>query len=112
MATVAGNRGPAVVVANGMESEPASEKDQALLARGPHLVLDGIALAADAVGAAEAHLCLARTRDRLTDGVLAAVDERQRSGLDRIKVHVHEVPHHYVSSEETSLVHWLNGGEA
>jgi NADH:ubiquinone oxidoreductase subunit F (NADH-binding) len=25
---------------------------------------------------------------------------------------VQDVPHHYVSSEETSLVHWLNGGEA
>ncbi len=25
---------------------------------------------------------------------------------------VHEVPHQYVSSEETALVHWLNGGEA
>jgi NADH:ubiquinone oxidoreductase subunit F (NADH-binding) len=112
MRTVAANRGPAVVVANGMESEPASEKDQALLARAPHLVLDGIALAAEAVGATEAYLCLARTRDWLIDIVLAAVSERQRAGLDEVLVSVHDLPHHYVSSEETSLVHWLNGGEA
>ncbi len=112
MRTVASKRGPAVVVANGMESEPASEKDQALLARAPHLVLDGIALAAEAVGANEAHLCLARTRDWLIDIVLAAASERQQAGLDRIPVSVHDLPHHYVSSEETSLVHWLNGGEA
>ena len=112
MRAVASKRGPAVVVANGMESEPASEKDQALLARAPHLVLDGIAVAAEAVGATEAHLCLARTRDWLVDIVMAAVSERQRAGLDHVQVSVHDLPHHYVSSEETSLVHWLNGGDA
>jgi len=112
MRTVASKRGPAVVVANGMESEPASEKDQALLARAPHLVLDGIGLAAEAVGAREAHLCLPRTRDWLVDIVLAAIAERQRTGIDPVPISLHELPHHYVSSEESSLVHWLNGGEA
>jgi NADH:ubiquinone oxidoreductase subunit F (NADH-binding) len=110
--SVASGQGPAVVVANGMESEPASEKDQALLARAPHLVLDGIALAAEAVGAAEAHLCLAQDRDWLTDIVTAAVAERDRAGLDRIPVTVHRVPERYTASEESALVHWLNGGEA
>ena len=112
MRGVASKRGPAVVVANGMESEPASEKDQALLARAPHLVLDGIALAAEAVGARDAHLCLAHTRDWLIDIVLAAVEERRRADVDPVPVSVHDLPHNYVSSEETSLVHWLNGGEA
>jgi NADH:ubiquinone oxidoreductase subunit F (NADH-binding) len=112
MRTVASERGPCVVVANGMESEPASEKDQALLARAPHLVLDGIALAAHAVGAREAHLCMARTRDWLIESVAAAIEERQRADIDPVPVYVHDLPHHYVSSEETSLVHWLNGGDA
>jgi NADH:ubiquinone oxidoreductase subunit F (NADH-binding) len=112
MRSVGSRRGAAVVVANGMESEPASEKDQALLARAPHLVLDGIELAASAVGATSAHLCVARTRPWLTDIVLGAVSQRQHAGLDRVQVEVHELPHNYVSSEETSLVHWLNGGEA
>jgi len=110
--SVAAGRGPAVVVANGMESEPASEKDQALLARAPHLVLDGLALAAEAVGASEAHLCLAQDRDWLTDIVTAAVAEREHARLDRIPVTVHRVPERYTASEESALVHWLNGGEA
>jgi len=112
MRTVASKRGPAVVIANGMESEPASEKDQALLARAPHLVLDGITLAAEAVGANEAHLCLPRSRAWLADIVLTAADERRRAGADPVPINVHLMPHHYVSSEETSLVQWLNGGEA
>lgn len=109
---VAGRRGPAVVVANGMESEPASQKDHTLLARAPHLVLDGATLAAESVRADVVHVCLPRTRPDLADHVRRAVAERERSGICEAAVKVHEVPHHYVSSEETSLVRWLNGGEA
>jgi NADH:ubiquinone oxidoreductase subunit F (NADH-binding) len=112
MSAVAERRGPAVVVANGMESEPASEKDQALLARAPHLVLDGAVLAAHAVGADIVHVCLDRTRTWQVDEVLRAVDERQRAGRDPVPVLVQELPRHYVASEETALVRWLNGGEA
>ncbi|MFJ9906838.1 NADH-ubiquinone oxidoreductase-F iron-sulfur binding region domain-containing protein [Streptomyces sp. NPDC101152] len=110
--TVAAGRGTAVVVANGMESEPASRKDETLLDLAPHLVLDGAALAAAAVGADVAHLCLPRTRQDQTDALREAVGERQRAGTDPFPVQVHELPHHYVSSEETSLVRWLNGGDA
>ena len=109
---VAGRRGRAVVVANGMESEPASEKDQALLARAPHLVLDGAALAARAVGADTVHICLDRTRRRQADDIVQAIAERWEARLDEAQFLVHELPHRYVSSEETAVVRWLNGGEA
>jgi NADH:ubiquinone oxidoreductase subunit F (NADH-binding) len=112
MRAVAARRRQAVVVANGMESEPASEKDQALLARAPHLVLDGATAAALAVGADTVHICLDRTRESQVDEVLAAVEERRRSGLDPVRLLVHELPGHYVASEETALISWLNGGEA
>jgi NADH:ubiquinone oxidoreductase subunit F (NADH-binding) len=112
MRAVAARRRPAVVVANGMESEPASEKDQALLARAPHLVLDGATAAALAVGADTVHICLDRTRESQVDEVLGAVEERRLAGLDPVRLLVHELPGHYVASEETALVSWLNGGEA
>ncbi|MEZ0090756.1 NADH-ubiquinone oxidoreductase-F iron-sulfur binding region domain-containing protein [Streptacidiphilus sp. EB129] len=109
---VATGRGPAVVIANGMESEPASAKDRTLLALAPHLVLDGIALAARAVGADQAHLCIARTRPEQARELRAALAERDRRGLDTVPVQLHQLPHHYVSSEESALVNWLNGGDA
>jgi NADH:ubiquinone oxidoreductase subunit F (NADH-binding) len=112
LAAVASGRGPAVVVVNGMESEPASRKDQALLAMAPHLVLDGAATAARAVGAGAVHLCLDGTRLAQIETVRRAVAERQQAGLDRIPVQVHEVPPGYVASEETALVRWLNTGLA
>jgi NADH:ubiquinone oxidoreductase subunit F (NADH-binding) len=112
MRAVADRRGPAVVVANGVESEPASHKDQALLARAPHLVLDGALLAARAVGADTVHVCLDRTRDGQADGVLRAITERQRAGLGEVAMLAHGLPRRYVASEETSLIRWLNGGEA
>ncbi len=109
---VAARRGPAVVVANGMEGEPASAKDHALLTRSPHLVLDGASLAAEAVRADVVHVCLPRTKPGLAEQVRGAIFDRQRSGLPGAPVEVHDVPDHYVSSEETSLVRWLNGGDA
>src|SRR5438105_11439899 len=47
-----------VVVANGTEGEPASAKDKLLLQSAPHLVLDGVVLAAEAVGARRAIICV------------------------------------------------------
>ena len=110
--SVADRRGPAVVVANGMESEPLSRKDQALLARAPHLVLDGAVMAALATGAATIHVCLDGTRAGQAGAVRSAAEERRQAGLDPVPIVVHELPPRYTASEETALVRWLNGGEA
>ncbi|HEX5189140.1 MAG TPA: NADH-ubiquinone oxidoreductase-F iron-sulfur binding region domain-containing protein, partial [Streptosporangiaceae bacterium] len=112
MRAVASGRGHAVVVANGMESEPASEKDKALLARAPHLVLDGAVLAATAIGAGAVELCLPRERTWLWSVIDEAIAERERAGLNLVRVTAHALPSHYVSSEESSVTAWLNGGDA
>jgi NADH:ubiquinone oxidoreductase subunit F (NADH-binding) len=99
-----------VVVANGAESEPASGKDRLLLARAPHLVLDGIALAAEAVGAARGYLILHEGQDELALQLAAAVDEREDVGQNRAPVQVVTVPRGYVASQETAVISQLNGG--
>lgn len=107
MAVAAGRR-RAVVVANGAESEPASDKDHALLTVAPHLVIDGMALAAMAVGADEAILCVHRG-DPLAVTVRAAI--AQRIG-DPVPVRLVETPVRFVASEESALVNFLNTGDA
>jgi NADH:ubiquinone oxidoreductase subunit F (NADH-binding) len=103
----AGLRG-AVVVANGMESEPASAKDASLLARTPHLVLDGIALAAEAAAARSAYLCVRRQAQ--ADMLAAAIAER--GAHDPVTVKLVLIPEGFVSSAESALVRYLNGGPA
>jgi NADH:ubiquinone oxidoreductase subunit F (NADH-binding) len=107
-----GSPAGSVVVANGVESEPASGKDAVLLTRAPHLVLDGIQLAAEAVGAAEAYLCVDGQDERLTRRLAAALAEREHAGLSRLPVTLVPIYGSYVASEETALVNYLNDGPA
>ncbi len=107
MRAVADRPGPAAVVVNGCEGEPASLKDRLLLGVAPHLVLDGAMTAARAVGAREIFLCVHDGADLRT-----ALAERRRAGLATLPVRVRRVPARYVAGEETALVGWLNGGEA
>ena len=99
-----------IVVVNGMEGEPASAKDRYLLSVAPHLVLDGLALAAAEVDADAAVIAVRRDRTDAVHSIERALAERHRVGLDRIEPSVHQGPPRYVGGEETALVHWLNGG--
>ena len=110
MRSVASGPGPAVVVANGAEGEPASGKDRLLLTRAPHLVLDGIALAAYAVGANEAYLCVHGQEVDVLAGLEDAVEERNAAHIDAVPVQVVGIPGRYVSSEQSAIVQYLNGG--
>lgn len=109
MRTVSAGGGRAVVVANGMEGEPAAHKDALLLRVTPHLVLDGIDLAAAAVGADRAHLVVHRGSDAARSARAALAE---RSPVRGLTLTLEELPGRYVSSEESALVHWLNGGDA
>lgn len=109
---VAGQRGRAVVVANGTEGEPASGKDKALLRTKPHLVLDGVALAAAAVDADEAIVAVGRSAQRERAVLERALAERRERRLDAVRIRVESAPDRFVAGEETALIQWLNGGPA
>ena len=112
LAAVASGRGAKAVVANGTEGEPASSKDQVLLALAPHLVLDGAAIAAEAVGADDVFVCVDRSHKAVVRSVNAALGERRRAGVDRVRLQMAEAPSRYLTGEESALVRWLSGAEA
>ena len=109
LAIVAAARGRKVVVANGAESEPASRKDELLLQVAPHLVLDGLQLAAEAVGAGEARLYLHRGAG---SGVRRALAGRRARGLDRLEVTITETPPRFLAGQESAVVNLIGGGPA
>ena len=110
MRSVVTSPGRAVVVANGAEGEPASCKDRLLLTRVPHLVLDGIALAAFAVKADEAYLVVHGQETELLASLEDAIAERQSVGVDPVPIQLAGIPGRYVSSEQSSIVQFINGG--
>ena len=97
----------AVVIGNGTEGEPISAKDKVLMAQSPHLVLDGAAVAADLVGAAEAIIV---AHPAVSDIMAAAVAERRRAGLDRAALSVVPAADRFVAGEASAVVHWLERG--
>jgi NADH:ubiquinone oxidoreductase subunit F (NADH-binding) len=110
MRAVASARGKAIVVVNATEGEPASMKDRLLLQSLPHLVLDGAVLAAAAVGADEAIVCVCETNADL-HSVQRAIGER-RALQEGVDLRFSVVPNGYVSGQESALVQHLNGGPA
>ena len=102
--------GGAVVVANGEEGEPASIKDRWLLRHRPHLVLDGLRLAARLVSADRAYVYV--SDGAAAEAVRSALAEIDGDILDGLTITVRTVEPGYVAGEETAAVRALNGGPA
>ena len=106
LAAVAAGHAP-VVVANGTEGEPASAKDKILLARSPHLVLDGVALAAELVGARQAVIVVHFSVREIVDEAIA---DRRRARLDPIRIRAVTAANRFVAGEASAVVHWIERG--
>ncbi|MDH6132221.1 NADH:ubiquinone oxidoreductase subunit F (NADH-binding)/ferredoxin [Kitasatospora sp. MAA4] len=93
-----------VVVVNGAEGEPPSAKDRMLLARAPHLVLDGACLAAAAFGAEEIVIGVAAGSPGEVS-IPAAIAERDLPCPARTVC----LPERFVSGESGALIRGVNG---
>ncbi|MCC9307361.1 ferredoxin [Kitasatospora sp. RB6PN24] len=104
LATADRTGAPPVIVVNGTEGEPPSAKDKMLLARAPHLVLDGACLAAAAFGAEEIVIGVeAGGPGELS--IPAALDERDLPCPARTVC----LPARFVSGESGALIRGVNG---
>lgn len=88
-----------VVVGNAMEGEPLSQKDAVLVTRVPHLVVDGLAIAARALGARRAVLALGPHLPTAPAGRYAA----------RRRVELASLTGGFVAGQESALVNQLEG---
>jgi len=98
-----------VVVANGSETEPISRKDRVLLTLRPHLVLDGIEVAARAVGAQRAFLVTPWGAPEAAAAVRVALKERAAHLPGGLVPEVVTGSPAFVGGEETALLRWLEG---
>ncbi len=102
------------VVANGGEDEPGSQKDRVVLENYPHKVLEGVMLAAYAIGAQEAVLYI---NSQYTDAQ-ARMEQAIREATDAgflgeggipVKVRIHPAPQEYVAGEDSAALEVIEG---
>jgi NADH:ubiquinone oxidoreductase subunit F (NADH-binding) len=106
------------VVANGYGADPASRTDRTLLARDPHAVIEGTAIAAMAIGAEEAFIAVRAEDTELVSILAAALADATDAGFigpdvlgtgRELWIHVRPVQGAYMLGEETVLLKALEG---
>ena len=108
LASITGRK--AVVIGNGAEGEPLSHKDAQLLSRAPHLVLDGLEVAAAAVSADKVVMYVPSPRG--ADDQDSAAANEASAKVDRHRVTVIEAPDGFVAGEESAVIRRVEGGPA
>ena len=97
-----------IVVANGSEGEFLSRKDEALLRRLPHLVLDGLSILATALDATKAYLHIDFSKEELRRIVQAAIIARRKIDPLTIDVSTTMSGVGYVAGNESAVISAIN----
>ena len=98
------------VVCNADESEPGTFKDRELMQKNPHLLIEGLAIAAHAVGANKAFIFIRGEYAYVADILEAALVEAKAANLlGALDLWVHRGAGAYICGEETALLDALEG---
>lgn len=107
---LASQEGRKYLVANGAEGEPGTFKDRALLRANPYQLVEGLIIAAFAIGAEEVFVCLKQSFVREVERVTVAVQEMQSAGIcTDCKVTVVTGPDEYLFGEEKAMLEVVEG---
>lgn len=111
---------PKYLVANADEGEPGTFKDRYIMERDPHALLEGMIIAAHAIGCHKAYVYIRGEYFRSARRLQRAVDEAHRhgwlgkdiqgTGFD-LDVVIHRGAGAYICGEETALLTSLEGGK-
>jgi NADH-quinone oxidoreductase subunit F len=98
------------LVCNGAEGEPGTFKDRALMRANPYQVVEGVIIAAFAVGADEAFICLKASFEREITAMTRAVQELQAAGIcTDCTVTIVAGPDEYLFGEEKAMLEVIEG---
>jgi NADH-quinone oxidoreductase subunit F len=102
------------VICNADEGEVGAFKDRYIMEHDPFSLLEGIGIAAHAIGAGKAYIYLRAEYRYLLEGLGRAIEQALRKGFLSVAVEVREGAGSYVCGEETALMNSLEGrrGEA
>jgi NADH-quinone oxidoreductase subunit F len=98
------------VVCNADESEPGTFKDRELMQKNPHLLIEGICIAAHAVGANKAFIFIRGEYDLQATILEQALEEAKAANvIGALDLWVHRGAGAYICGEETALLDALEG---
>jgi NADH-quinone oxidoreductase subunit F len=98
------------VICNGDEGDPGAFMDRLVLEADPHRVLEGLAIAAHAIGAAEGFLYIRTEYPLALQSIRTAIEQAQSRGLlGTLRLNVREGAGAFVCGEETALILSLEG---
>jgi NADH:ubiquinone oxidoreductase subunit F (NADH-binding) len=101
-----------IIVVNAMEGEPGSSKDQLLLTRAPHLVLDGAQYLATLCGSDRVVICVPNGRATVASAVRHALQERRAHRYARVREEIVLPPDRFIAGEESALANWIESGRS
>ena len=102
--------GTRYLVANGTDSEPGSFTDRTLVRMNPLAVIEGVAVAARALGAREAFIAIRHGFEAEYGILTAALAEAEMVGwLDRVSIKCVRTPEEYLVGDERALLECIEG---
>ena len=98
------------VICNADEGEVGTFKDRYILENDPFSLIEGIAIAACAIGAKQGYIYLRAEYHRLLDLLTKAIEQAGEKGfLDHLDIDIHEGAGAYVCGEESALMDSIEG---